>query len=102
MFEVLEKILMKDYSDQFAMQIILCSPLSAIHKNSMKDVQEEKEKYNITYFLSSDDFYYIDRYMTDINTEKILNDRDKILYTYITNEDKEDFIVQVSNYLLKL
>ena len=102
MFNVLEALIIKHYKDEFAFRIASCSPLSAVHQDSFDEITEEREKYGLSYRLASDDFYYLHNDSKRINSDQIIKDRNNILYDYITNEDKEDFIVELSNLLLVL
>ena len=102
MFKALEALIIKHYKDEFAFRITSCSPLSAVHKDSFDEIKEERDKYGLSYNLSSDDFYYIEHQLKRINSDQIIKDRNEILYDYITKEDKEEFIIELTNLLLVL
>lgn len=99
MFEALEDLIIKHYKNDFAFRIANYSPLSAIHKDSFEYIKEEIEKYGLSYKIASDDFYYLYHNTKRINYDQIIKDRNKILYDWITNKDKEEFIIEYTHLI---
>jgi len=100
MIELLEKMIIKHHKRQFAMQIVMCSPMSAVHIDSFKHVEKDAEKYGLTYLIASDEFLYIQKAEDRLNVDAIIDDREEILFEYLTPEDKEEFFTVLVNYLL--
>jgi kynurenine formamidase len=100
MIELLEKLIIKHHKRQYAMQIVMCSPMSAVHVDSFSHVEEEAKKYGLSYLIASDDFLYIQKAEDKLNVDAIIEDKDEILFEWLTPEDTEEFFTVLTNYLL--
>lgn len=100
MIDVLERLIIKHYKRQYAMRIVMCSPMATVHVDSFQSIEEDAKKYGLTYLISSDDFLYVQKNEDKINADAVIRDRETILFEYLTQEDKEEFFTVLANYLL--
>jgi hypothetical protein len=100
MIDLLEKLIIKNYKRQYAMQIVMCSQMSAVHVDSFEHVEENAKKYGLNYLIASDDFLYIQKVEEKLNVDAIIEDKEEILFEWLLPEEKEEFFTVLTNYLL--
>jgi hypothetical protein len=102
----IETELMKSYEDQllenhpkaFADWIISKCQYSLIHADYIESCEAEIEKYGISFYLMSDDFYYYDADDSVLNVDAILQDREELL-EFLEESEKSEMLHDLLNYL---
>lgn len=102
----IETELVKSYEDQllenhpkeFADWIISKCQYGLIHADTIESCESEIEKYGISFYLMSDDFYYYDAEDSVLNVELILQDREELL-EFLDESEKSEMLHDLLNYL---
>jgi hypothetical protein len=90
--------LVDKYPKQFADWIISKCQYSLIHADSIESCEDEINKYGISYYFMSDDFYYYDADDSELNVDLILQDREELL-EFLDDSEKAEMLHDLLNYL---